>query len=112
MLGGLWEFPGGKKKKSEPIEETITREIREETGLSVNLVKPYCKIDHAYTHFKITLHAYECHYVSGEATAKSSDEIRWVLFDELHTYPFPKANIHVIQSIRETKELPLLQNIK
>jgi A/G-specific adenine glycosylase len=96
MLGGLWEFPGGKQKESESLEETVMREIKEETGLQVKLNHKITQIKHAYTHFKITLHAYDCTYISGKALPHTTDEIRWVSLSELKTYPFPKANSKVL----------------
>jgi A/G-specific adenine glycosylase len=99
MLGGLWEFPGGKQEKGESIEETIIREFDEEVGIKIQLVKPYPPIKHAYSHFKITLHAWRGHLVSGEAKAKESSEIRWVWPENLMQYAFPKANRKLVDYI-------------
>lgn len=112
MLGGLWEFPGGKQNPGEPIEETVVREIREETGLSVAVLGEYCIVKHAYTHFKITLHAFKCAVLSGTPEPKSADEIRWISLEEMEQYPFPKANKRVLDSIRALESLPLLQQVK
>ena len=66
MLGGLWEFPGGKQKENEDIKTTIKREILEETNLNVDVEHKICQVNHAYSHFKITLHAYTCSVISGK----------------------------------------------
>jgi len=92
MLGGLWEFPGGKQKKDEAIEDTVIRELYEELGVKVKVTKAFMKLKHAYSHFSITLHAFLCELKSGIPEPKSSQEIRWVSLDELEKYPFPKAN--------------------
>ncbi len=97
MLGGLWEFPGGKQTDKEPLEATVLREVKEETGLEVKINKKITSVKHAYTHFKITLHAYDCRYVSGKAMAYTTDDIRWVSLDELEKYPFPKANSKLLE---------------
>lgn len=99
MLGGLWEFPGGKIKAGELAQDTAVREVHEETGLRVRAHQKYCTIKHAYTHFKITLHAYACEVVSGRAKPHASDELRWVTLDELNDHPFPTANKKVIAAI-------------
>ena len=92
MLGGLWEFPGGKQKKKENIEETVKRELKEELGIDIRVEQDFMKLNHTYSHFKITLHAYLCSIEKGEPEPKSSQEIRWVQTSELEDYPFPKAN--------------------
>lgn len=101
MLGGLWELPGGKQTSDEPIAHTVTREILEETGLDVTIVKPLCVIKHAYTHFKITMHTYLCEAPHDGATAKSSTEVRWVHPDDLAQYAFPTATYKVFAAIGE-----------
>ena len=93
MLGGLWEFPGGKQEeRDEDIRETIRRELREELGVEVTVNEPLMSLNHAYSHFTITLHAYFCRLVSGIPKPKSSQEIRWVPIQALNDFPFPKAN--------------------
>lgn len=92
MLGGLWEFPGGKQEEGETIQQTVERELHEELGVEVKAFKEFMKLKHVYSHFSITMHAFLCHLISGEPTAKSSQEIRWVEISELQQYPFPKAN--------------------
>jgi len=100
MLGGLWEFPGGKQEPGESIEATIQREVREELGIDVNVGDCVAVVKHAYTHFKITLHAHRCRWVSGEPSPKSAEELRWVTLDDLDHYPFPKANVRVIEALK------------
>jgi A/G-specific adenine glycosylase len=92
MLGGMWEFPGGKQQEDEKIEQTVARELNEELGVEVSIIKPFMKLDHAYSHFKITMHAFLCELEHGTPEPKDSQEIRWISIDELEDYPFPKAN--------------------
>ncbi|MEX1010818.1 MAG: A/G-specific adenine glycosylase [Balneolaceae bacterium] len=99
MLGGLWEFPGGKKFEHESIIETVERELKEELGVEVDVADKIMAIDHAYSHFSITLHAYWCTIRAGTVEPKSSDRLEWVSTTELHNYPFPKANRVLINRI-------------
>ncbi len=99
MLGGLWEFPGGKQKENETLENTVKREILEETGLTVSVGDEIAVVKHAYSHFKITMHAFNCRYVSGEAMPKTTDELRFVNVKDLNRYPFPKANKVIVNTL-------------
>ncbi|MEX0686119.1 MAG: A/G-specific adenine glycosylase [Balneolales bacterium] len=92
MLGGLWEFPGGKQEKGETIHQTLVRELKEELDVEVEVGEFFMEIKHAYSHFTINLHSYFCTITKGIPKPKSSDEIRWVKVSELADFPFPKAN--------------------
>lgn len=92
MLGGLWEFPGGKVEENESLEEALNRELFEELGVRIQVVQPFHTLKHAYSHFKITMHAFTCRIENGTPEAKSSTDIKWVTCAELSDFPFPKAN--------------------
>ncbi len=100
MLGGLWEFPGGKQKEKESIEQTTIRELKEELGVGVKIGGSLMQLKHAYSHFKITLHAFLCELIEGEPKANESQQIKWVRIDELDDYPFPKANRRLTEKLQ------------
>lgn len=104
MLGGLWEFPGGKQKENEEMEDTVIRELREELGVEVTVDKPFMKLNHAYSHFKITLHAYLCKLQNGTPEPQSSQQVRWISIEELGDYPFPKANRRLTEKLMNLNE--------
>jgi len=99
LLGGLWEFPGGKQEPDEALTETVQREIQEELGLTVEVKEAITMVKHAYTHFKITLHAFHCAYLEGTPEPKACQAWRWVKPDELSKYAFPKANKTVLEKV-------------
>ena len=99
LLGGMWEFPGGKVEPGESIEACIEREITEELAIAIQVGAHLTTVDHAYSHFRVTLNVHWCDYVSGEPQPIECDEIRWVKPEELNDYPFPKANEHIISAI-------------
>ena len=103
MLGGLWEFPGGKKEKNESLKKTVARELKEELGVDVDVFKKFQQLNHAYSHFKITMHAFWCKIKTGEPTPKSSQKIMWVSLDDIGNYPFPKANKTLIEVLYSMK---------
>ncbi len=100
MLGGLWEFPGGKQQPNESLPDTVVREVYEETGLTVSCSAPIASIKHAYSHFKITVHAYWCSVLAGTPTPTTTDELRWVAIPDLHHYAFPTASVKIIQQLQ------------
>jgi A/G-specific adenine glycosylase len=105
MLGGLWVFPGGRSKPDQAPADTLRREIREETGMRVWVGFPYCRVEHGYTHFRITLTAYRCQWRSGEAKALASDEVCWVGLQDVSAYPLPKASHKVLEAVRDYERM-------
>ena len=100
LLGGLWEFPGGKLETDEDSRAACVREIREETGLEVKIDSFLVRIKHAYTHFKIEMDVFYCHYVSGEIDLNGPIDYRWIRISEINGFPFPKANLKFIPLIK------------
>ena len=101
MLGGLWEFPGGKKKKSETLRQAVAREVKEEVGVKVQVGRRLLIVRHAYSHFKIILHAYLCEYQSGRAKPIGCDAVKWVSPNQLPRYAFPSANQRILKQLLE-----------
>jgi A/G-specific adenine glycosylase len=101
LLGGLWEFPGGKQESGESLEETVRREMQEELAITVTVGPKIAKVKHAYSHFKITLHAYHCRYESGDPTPADGQLWHWVPPEGILDYAFPKANKTVLTLILE-----------
>jgi A/G-specific adenine glycosylase len=97
LLGGLWEFPGGKQEEGETLQECLARELKEELDVVAQVREEFCRVDHAYTHFKITLHVFHARIVSGQPKAIQVAEVRWVKQEELGDYAFPRADRRVIE---------------
>ncbi len=112
MLGGMWEFPGGKNKINESIKETVFRELKEELGVDVTVYEKFKMIKHAYSHFKISLHAYWCSIEFGDPQPKSSQELKWVTLEEIDTYPFPKANRTLIDDLQRLENDDLIRFLR
>jgi len=101
LLGGLWEFPGGKIELGETVEECIKREIQEELAIEIEVGDRLITINHAYSHFSVTLTVHHCRHLTGVPQPIESDEIRWVTLDEIDQFPFPKANSQIIAALRQ-----------
>ncbi len=104
FLGGLWEFPGGKVKPGEPPEEACRREIKEELNLSIDISNHLARIDHAYTHFKISMDVYECRYKTGNVELNGPEDYRWIVLEEIDLYAFPGANHKFIPLLKAGME--------
>jgi 8-oxo-dGTP diphosphatase/A/G-specific adenine glycosylase len=101
LLGGFWEFPGGKIEGNETVQECIKREILEEIGIDIAVDSHLITIDHTYSHFRVNLQVYNCRYLSGQARAIECEEIRWVTIEELDNYTFPSANQEIIRALKD-----------
>lgn len=105
VLGDLWEFPGGKRLPGESYAECAVRETLEETGVNAEPVRELLPIRHDYEKHRVVLQPYVCRYLSGEATALESAEVRWVLPSELHRLEMPAANIALIARLMSEPDL-------
>ncbi len=92
LLGGLWEFPGGKIRSGESPADACVREILEETGVRAQVESHLCRVKHAYTHFKIEMDVFICRALSDVVRLNGPVDFRWITPDEMGQYPFPGAN--------------------
>ncbi len=96
LLGGLWEFPGGKARRKESHQDALVREIKEELGIGIRVGPLVVSIRHAYSHFKITLHIYRCQITRGRPRPLYHTEIRWVSRRQFNRYAIPTADRKVL----------------
>jgi len=108
LLGGLWEFPGGKQEDGESMEAACRREVNEELGIEMEDVEPFYTLSHAYSHFKITLHAFQGRLADGPPKAQEDQPWTWVSIEDLDEYAFPRANRRLIEELDRRRTEPSL----
>jgi len=101
MLGGLWEFPGGKRLPGEELRDCLRREIEEELGVEIEVGELLCAIDHTFTHFHMTLYAFDCRLVQGEPRCIGCLDLRWVSLDEASAFAFGVADQKILAFVRD-----------
>jgi A/G-specific adenine glycosylase len=102
LLGGLWEFPNGRIDDKESPDAACLRHLRKSTGITAEIDTFVTRINHAYTHFKITMDVFTCRFISGRVRLNGPSDFCWISFDEIKNYPIPKS-VH--------KFLPALQKV-
>ncbi|MBI2902097.1 MAG: (deoxy)nucleoside triphosphate pyrophosphohydrolase [Candidatus Methylomirabilis oxyfera] len=98
-LGGLWEFPGGKRKPGESFEACLTREVMEELGLAIAVHEQVASAEHVDTERRVRLRFYRCTILSGEPRPLGCAAYRWVTAAQINSYPFPPADEPLVRRI-------------
>ncbi len=90
------------RRGGESRPECLRREIREELGLAIRVGDRLVAFDHAYSHFRITLHAFWCTLEGGEQAPRclGCADWRWVRLDELDQHPLSAADRKIVRALR------------
>ncbi len=96
---GLWEFPGGKQKQGETLEQCLVREIAEELNIQIQIEKKLMSVIHNYDHLQITLHVFLCTLQSSAIESREVQDWKWIELSELAFYDFTEADQKVIKRL-------------
>jgi len=99
-LGGLWEFPGGKREPQETFEECLVREIREELGVEISIGELFEEITHAYAEKTVRLKFFICELLNGEPQALGCAAFKWIEKLEMADFQFPAADAQLLEKLR------------
>ncbi|HEX7576774.1 MAG TPA: 8-oxo-dGTP diphosphatase MutT [Verrucomicrobiae bacterium] len=99
-LGGLWEFPGGKREPDETFEQCLARELREELGIEVEAGELFEEISHDYAEKTVRLKFFVCKLISGKLRTLDCAAFKWVGTTELAEFDFPAADARLLEKLR------------
>jgi len=101
-----WELPGGSMEYGEKLEENVTREILEETGCEVEVVKQLNKIQVVASagrdfSYQVYLIPFVCKFISNKGGINDTEvvETKFVELDELQDYEFIEKNKQFLKEI-------------
>jgi 8-oxo-dGTP diphosphatase len=102
-LGGLWEFPGGKREAGETFEQCLVREIREELGVEISVGGLFEEVTHAYPEKSVHLKFFICQLLAGEPQPLGCAAFKWVNKTELADFNFPAADAQLLEKLNSRR---------
>ena len=101
---GLWNFPAGRVDVGESIEQTAVREVKEESGYNIDLIKEL-KIFHE-TATSVVKHVFEGKIIGGELKIPEDEilDAKWFTFDEIKLMKDKLRSNWVIETISILEE--------
>jgi len=108
---GKWSVPGGLVELGESVEQTVMREVEEETGLEVekpehiDVVDNIIRDESGRVKYHFVIIDYFMKLKGGTLKAASdAEELRWVTFDEVERYALTKTFRAFFQRNRQKLE--------
>ncbi|MFQ5807242.1 MAG: (deoxy)nucleoside triphosphate pyrophosphohydrolase [Phycisphaerae bacterium] len=101
-LGGMWEFPGGKRERGEPATAAALRELQEECGVHAIAERTLEPILYEYPDRRVSIAPVVCRWQAGEARPLGNETCRWVALAELRQLEMPPVNADIIRRLEQT----------
>jgi 8-oxo-dGTP diphosphatase len=105
-LGGLWEFPGGKRAPGEALEACLERELDEELSVRIRVGERLALVPWTYPERRVLLHFFRCRLAGRRIAPRENQPYRWVTPAELLSLPMPPADAEVVQRLAAAERLP------
>lgn len=104
-LGGLWEFPGGKREPGETFEQCLIRELREELGIEIIVGEILESLTHDYPGESVHLKFFRCDWQSGEPQTLGCADLKWICREDLDGFIFPAADVRLLDLLQSSPAL-------
>lgn len=105
LLGGLWSFPNGAREPEEDDSQaSVRRAVNQNLGVEVKVGERVATVEHAFTHFRMTLDAFHARITAGKPQAVGAADWCWTTLDEIEKLPFPVPDRKIIAALREFAE--------
>jgi mutator protein MutT len=104
-LGGLWEFPGGKREPEETFEACLVRELREELAIEVMVGEILESLTHNYPEKSVHLKFFRCNWIEGEPQTLGCADFKWISRQELKAFEFPAADARLLKRLENSLQL-------
>jgi A/G-specific adenine glycosylase len=92
LLASLWAFPGGFVRSPDQAKTDLRNRLKEDLGVIVKVGKHLASVDHAYTHFHLTLHAYVCTMFGSALHPPDGRAWQWLRPETFGSLPFSKVD--------------------
>lgn len=100
MLGGLWEFPGGKREPGETMAACVGRELKEELDIEVDVGSRLALVRHTYSHFHLRMSVLHCRWRGDPPRALECADFRWARVGDCAALPFSRADLKVLEALK------------
>jgi len=100
---GMWELPSGKRELLEPWDDSLMREIKEETGIDVEIIMPFSVFDYQIEKEKEIHDSTQINFLvkpikgAGVKLSNEHQNHAWISKEEIDKYNLTKATKIVIK---------------
>jgi A/G-specific adenine glycosylase len=99
LLASLWKLPGGFIDPAADREAGLKQVVQAELGIFIRVGKKLASVDHTYTHFRTTLHAYNCRLLKGRPEARGCQDWRWIFPVDLKNLTLSKVDRMIMATV-------------